>query len=51
MCPFCLTTAAIVAASAISAGSGAAIAAKLFHSRKLSALNAPQSPNQKEKHS
>jgi hypothetical protein len=51
MCPFCLTTAAIVAASAISAGSAGAIAAKLFHSRKHSAPNASPSLNQKEKHS
>jgi|HubBroStandDraft_5_1064220.scaffolds.fasta_scaffold3003055_1 hypothetical protein len=51
MCPFCLTTAALVAAGALSAGSAGAIAAKLFHSRKLSALNASPSLNKKEKHS
>jgi hypothetical protein len=51
MCPFCLTTAALVAAGALSAGSAGAIAAKLFHSRKLSALDESPSLNKKEKHS
>ena len=50
MCPFCLSTAAIIAASAVSAGSAGAIAAKLFRSRKVSVSNASPSSKQKENH-
>jgi hypothetical protein len=49
MCPLCLTTAAIIAATAISAGSAGVISAKLVHAHKVS--NASPTINQKEKHS
>jgi hypothetical protein len=42
MCPFCLSTAAIVAASAL--------AAKFFHARKGIGAKSSHTPKEKEKH-
>ncbi len=50
MCPFCLTTAAILAASAMSAGGAGALAAKFFHARKGLGAKSSHTSKQKEKH-
>jgi hypothetical protein len=45
MCPFCMTSAGLIAASVVSAGGIGAVAAKLFRSRNQTAPNRSQQSN------
>jgi hypothetical protein len=50
MCPLCLTTAAIAAASLVSVSSAGAIAAKLIHKHSLKVSQSQSSSTKKENH-
>ena len=51
MCPFCMASAGLIAASVVSAGGIGAVAAKIFRSRKNStALSSQQSNNRRNDH-